>query len=105
MVDRSIRDGRHSAQSSGARRRELCVELPPRKPSWPAVIATAFIRPDIWMQAIRSDALVYLASRGPSTYGLLRRVAPRNDDHYYAASARRKPFHIAVAEPDNSTRT
>jgi hypothetical protein len=29
----------------------------------------------------------------------------RNDDPPYAASARRKPFHIAVAEPDSSTRT
>ena len=29
----------------------------------------------------------------------------RNDENVYAASERRKPSHIAVAEPESSTRT
>src|SRR5882724_2500398 len=32
-----------------------CLELASRKPSWPAVQSDRTNRPDIWMQAIRSD--------------------------------------------------
>ena len=32
-------------------------------------------------------------------------MAPNHLDHGYAAFMRRKPFHIAVAAPDSSTRT
>src|SRR5678816_2409456 len=32
---------------------QVCLELSSRKPSWPAVFATASNRPDIWMQAMR----------------------------------------------------
>ncbi len=38
------------------------------KPSWPAV-TSRINRPDIWMQAIRSDPQKTLVARGPSTYG------------------------------------
>jgi hypothetical protein len=38
------------------------------KPSWPAVTSRNN-RPDIWMQAIRSDLEKLLVARGPSTYG------------------------------------
>src|SRR6478609_9484889 len=44
------------------------------KPSWPAV-TSRINRPDIWMQAIRSDPQKTLVARGPSTYGSRR--APR----------------------------
>ena len=46
------------------------------KPSWPAA-TNRINRPDIWMQAIRSNHQKALAARGPSTYGS-RRV-PRVD--------------------------
>ena len=67
-------------QSSGAMRRHHSGwdsrrgnHLGQRSPS------TAHNRPDIWMQASRSTNLPQnLASRGPSTYGLPRRFAPRN---------------------------
>ena len=49
-----------------------CLELASRKPSWPAVQTDRINRPDIWMQAIRSDRLKTLVARGPSTYGSLR---------------------------------
>src|SRR5260221_12520783 len=32
-----------------------CLELASRKPTWPAVQSDRTNRPDIWMQAIRSD--------------------------------------------------
>ena len=32
-----------------------CLELASRKPSWPAIHCDRINRPDIWMQAIRSD--------------------------------------------------
>src|SRR5690606_27570041 len=63
-----------------ANRPRLCLELPPRKPSWPAVMCDRTHRPDIWMQANRSEnPPARLEGQGPSTYGLLRRCAPRND--------------------------
>ncbi len=43
------------------------------KPSWPAA-TNRINRPDIWMQAIRSDHEKALAARGPSTYGSPRPV-------------------------------
>src|SRR5690606_23133739 len=63
-----------------ANRPRLCLELPPRKPSWPAVMCDRPHRPGIWMQANRSEnPPARLEGQGPSTYGLLRRCAPRND--------------------------
>jgi len=41
-------------------------------PSWPAVQNDRINRPDIWMQAIRSDRQKKIAARGPSTYGSRR---------------------------------
>src|SRR6202035_3981694 len=46
-----------------------CLELASRKPSWPAGQIDRINRPDIWMQAIRSDQKKTLVARGPSTYG------------------------------------
>ncbi len=34
-----------------------------------------------------------------------QRISDRKTSRVYAASSRRKPFHIAVAAPDSSTRT
>src|ERR1700722_10874482 len=39
---------------AGNRSRD-CLELASRKPSWPAAKSDRINRPDIWMQAIRSD--------------------------------------------------
>src|SRR6266516_207075 len=39
---------------------------------WPADQSDRVNRPDIWMQAIRSDPEKTLVARGPSTYGSLR---------------------------------
>src|SRR6266567_7983685 len=36
---------------------------------WPAAQSDRVNRPDIWMQAIRSDPEKTLVARGPSTYG------------------------------------
>src|SRR5690606_24392463 len=71
-----------------ANRPRLCLELPPRKPSWPAVMCDRTHRPDIWMQANRAEHPPgRLEGQGPSTYGLLRRCAPRNDGGKNASCA------------------
>ena len=49
------------------------------KPSWPAV-TSRINRPDIWMQAIRSDPQKTLVARGPSTYGSRPTPGLRRDD-------------------------
>src|SRR6478752_8771551 len=49
------------------------------KPSWPAV-TSRINRPDIWMQAIRSDPEKTLVARGPSTYGSRRSPGRRRRD-------------------------
>ena len=67
--DRSIQEARQSVEPSGAPTRAPCLELTSRKPSWPAVKCERINRPDIWVQAIRSDTRNTLAGRGPSTYG------------------------------------
>src|SRR6266480_481182 len=54
------------------------MELASRKPSSPAAQSDRVNRPDIWMQAIRSDPEKTLVARGPSTYGSLRSQARRN---------------------------
>src|ERR1700722_10874481 len=53
-IDRSeVRDSPWNPLA-GNRSRD-CLELASRKPSWPAAKSDRINRPDIWMQAIRSD--------------------------------------------------
>src|SRR5690606_26738850 len=86
-----------------ANRPRLCLELPPRKPSWPAVMCDRTHRPDIWMQANRSEnPPARLEGQGPSTYGLLRlRLAMTEDGSPLRASpdaARREPGAIVTRD-------
>src|ERR1700722_12449935 len=81
-IDRSeVRDSPWNPLA-GNRSRD-CLELASRKPSWPAAKSDRINRPDIWMQAIRSDhqELLQHGGRPHMDSGLARKgLAPRNDE-------------------------
>src|ERR1700722_11040575 len=79
-IDRSeVRDSPWNPLA-GNRSRD-CLELASRKPSWPAAKSDRINRPDIWMQAIRSDHQELLQHGGrPHMDSGLALCAPRNDD-------------------------
>src|ERR1700688_723608 len=57
-------------------------------------------RPDIWMQAIRSDRQKTLVARGPSTYGSLLSQGRQSEGRYASAgstvSSGHSSFHRAA---------
>ena len=72
--DRSIPDARHPVQPSGPKGSPLCLELASQTPSWQRPFAAASTsRTYGRKRSGQTIPLQRLASRGPSTYGLLRR--------------------------------
>ena len=70
--DRSIPDARHSVQPSGPKP-PLCLELVSRNPSWQRPYAAASTDRTYGRKRSDRNILPRLVTRGPSTYGLLRR--------------------------------
>src|ERR1700722_19483502 len=80
-IDRSeVRDSPWNPLA-GNRSRD-CLELASRKPSWPAAKSDRINRPDIWMQAIRSDhqELLQHGGRPHMDSGPTQGCVSRNDE-------------------------
>src|SRR5882724_640438 len=76
-----------------------CLELASRKPSWPAVQSDRTNRPDIWMQAIRSDLKNLLCHGGRPHMGPglrrddeLLRGGPLDDESRFIPPANNHQF-------------
>jgi Protein of unknown function (DUF2842) len=74
---------------------------------WALVAMALAQNPLIRENQIASIAYYVIAGMGwvLPAMPLIYWMSPRRGSSVYAASRRRKPFHIADAEPDNNTRT